>query len=423
MNQKHIDKLMIESVQSSDSLIDKPALLGLTRATTNLVYHDLVATQYTDKPIAALFGVKYLNPNKELTFVTGATYGGAYGEKERASMVEATVGMTPLKGTEFKHNNIVYKVLVDDPFAGITETELDDIIAEAVILSTIRLASEAAETSKFEAEDSSISDSRFEINRWQANVKSRKLKTELSVELAQDLEAAGFDTAELLEDLLATQMAEEINKDIMQSLITVSRRFKIDGAENAILDLSAVGSSVDQARNLYRYVCEMNANIQKTTAYSATFVLASARVAALLCSSGWVKANTDETPDASMGVLKNGLALYSDNNSPVDYIIVGVKSSFGEQENVGSLFYAPYVEGRPEGSDPTDHVGAYKVINDPNSLQPKIMLLIRYALSVNPYTVGLTDAQAKVVDSTNLDNFAGQSDMSIILGVKLPKLK
>lgn len=429
-NLKLVDKLLTESVMSeattsTDIENDRPALLALTRATTQLIYQDLVATQYTSRPTAALYGIKYLNPNKELTFVTGATYGGQYGTEDRKTIPDLDLALAPtlVKDDLFKYQNVVFKVLTDTPFAGSTETDLFDLVSEGIAASSIRMAPEAATTSKFEEPNSSIAEAGFQVNKWQADVKSRKFKTEITVELAQDMEAAGFNAPEMLEDILATQMAEEINKDVIQSLVTVSSRYKVKGvSDKGILDLSAISSSVEQARTLYRFICEMNASIQRGTSYSATYVLASSRSAALLASSGWLQKNVDGIPDAAYGVLNNGLVVYCDNNSPAEYVVVGVKAEYGENEMIGSLFYAPYAEGLSKESDPTDHIGTYKIINDPDSLQPKLMLLVRYALCVNPYTMAIGDDEARVIDSTDIGLFAGRSQMSVLLGVKLPKL-
>ena len=415
---------LTESTVTADNVDSRPDLLAFTRATTKLIYQDLVAIQPTTKPNVALFGVKYLNPNKDLTFVSGATYGGAHSAEDRKTYQEISIANkdTFAKDAFFLYEDVVFKVLADGAFAGTTETELFSIISEAITAGAIRMAPEAAETAKFEG-DEEISEAGFQVNKWQANVRSRKFKTSLSVELAQDIQAAGFDAPELLEDVLATQMAEEINKDVMQSMITVSKRFKVAGvSDKGVLDLSdTTKSSVEMARTLYRYICEMNAHLQRTTSYSATFVQASSRVAALLTSSGWME-KKDDQPYSAYGVLNNGLVLYCDNTSPMDYVVVGVKDEYGEKEMVGSLFYAPYIEGLSYEADTVDHIGAYKIITDPSSLQPKIALLVRYALCVNPYTVGLTDAEARVIDTTNMDNFVGQSEMSVLLGVKLPPL-
>ena len=167
----------------------------------------------------------------------------------------------------------------------------------------------------------------------------------------------------------------------------------------------------------------MNSEIQKTTSYSGTFVVASSRVAAMLAGSGWLKHRPEDEqwlPETAYGYLINGLPVFCDVNSPLDYVTVGVKENYGGNEVVGSIFYAPYTEGLD--LDDEEHVGAFKVIVDPDSLQPSISLMVRYALSANPYTVAKDDKEARIIDATNMDLMAGQSNMSYLLGVKLPPI-
>lgn len=420
-----IHDMLRESTTTSSSMIGRPNLVALTRATTKLIYGDIVAQQRTTQPIAALYGVKYLTPDNELSFITGATYGGAIGSKEREGMTEFTVASAGAitKGQMFKFENVVYKALEDTPFAGITGSE-DEMLQQAIIGLTVRYLPDAASTSKYETGDGSeVSEAKFQINKWNAAVKSRKLKSSLSIELAQDMEASGFDTPNFVEDLLATEMADEVNKDILQSLVTISKRYKVEGVcDKGIIDLK-YDNAPEASRKLYELVCEMVSHIQRTTSYSATFVVASTRVGALLAGSGWLKHKPEDdkflSPNA-YGFLANGLPVYVDTNTPMDYVTVGVKEDFGEKEMVGSLFYAPYTEGLD--LDDPEHVGTFKVIVDPDSLQPSVALMVRYALSANPYTVAKDDKEARNIDASNMDTMAGQSDMSVLLGVKLPKL-
>ncbi|QOI66672.1 capsid vertex protein [Erwinia phage FBB1] len=423
MSQKSkINNLLRESTLSTSNSIPRPDLVALTRATTQLVYSDIVAVQPTTQPVAALYGIKYLNPHGDLTFNAGATYAGAAGEVERKAYPELTEQNfdTFNAGDFFVFQDIVYKVLKDKPL-GTTSGDLLDLVQLGIVSLTIRLYSDAADTAKFEKDDVEIVEASFKINKWQANVKSRKLKTTLTVELAQDLEANGFDAPNFLEDLLATEMAEDINKDILQSLITVSSRYKVVGVtEDGILDISSYERAPEAGRLLYQMMCEMNSHIQRTTSYSGTYVVASTRVAAILASSGFMKFTGDADNNNAYGNLKNGLPLFCDTNTPFDYMTVGVKATFGEAETVGSLFYAPYSEGLD--LEEKEHVGTFKIINDPESLQPQIALMVRYALSANPYTVAKDDKEARVIDGSDMDKMAGCSDMSVLIGVKLPKL-
>ena len=419
-----INELLRESTTTSSIQYGRPNLVALTRATTKLIYSDIIAEQRTTQPVAALYGVKYLTPDNEFSFATGATYGGQVGSKDRESIPKLTSKAQSIaQGDYFVYENIVYKALEADPLATTSATELADALKEALILLKCCLVPDAASTSKFEDKDVEISNAVFEVNKWNAPVKSRKLKTSLTVELAQDMEANGFDAPAFLEDLLATVMADEINKDVLQSLITVSKRYKVQGlCENGIIDLS-YDNSPEASRKLYEVVCEMNSEIQRTTSYSGTFVVASSRVAALLAGSGWLKHRPEDDewlPSTAYGYLTNGLPVFCDVNSPLDYVTVGVKESYGGNEIVGSIFYAPYTEGLD--LDSKEHVGAFKVIVDPDSLQPSIALMVRYALSANPYTVAKDEKEARIIDATDMDKMAGQSNMSYLLGVKLPPI-
>lgn len=419
-----IQNLLRESTTTASNSIGRPDLVALTRATTKLIYTDIVATQRTNQPVAALYGVKYLTPDDEFTFATGATYAGEVGFEDRNSIPEFTAGIKAglVKGDYFKYQNIVYKVLVDTPFASITETDLALSLQIALVTLTIRLMSDAATTKKFEI-GGDVTEAKFQVNKWKAEVRSRKLKSSLTVELAQDLEAAGFDAPNFIEDVLATEMADEINKDILQSYITISKRYKVEGiTDTGFIDLT-YAAAPEAGRSLYRMVCEMVSHIQRATTYTGTFVVASTRAAAILAASGWLKHRPEDDDYLSQnayGFLANGLPLYCDTNSPLDYVIVGVKEDLGGKEVVGSLFYSPYTEGLD--LDDPEHVGAFKVVVDPDSLQPSIALLVRYALSANPYTVAKDDKEARIIDASDMDQMAGRSDLSVLLGVKLPEI-
>lgn len=420
-----IHNLLQESTTTHSNLVGRPNLVALTRATTKLIYSDIVATQRTNQPVAALYGIKYMNPENEFTWRTAATYAGEAGFVDRSSIPELTAGNkgSLMKGDLFQFEKVVYKSLVDTPFASITETDLAIAIQISILSLTTRFFSDAAMTSKFEGKDSEIAEAKFEVKKWQTDVKTRKLKSSLTVELAQDLEANGFDAPNFIDDLLATEMADEINKDILQSLVTISKRYKVEGvSDTGFIDLS-YANAPEAGRELYRMVCEMVSHIQRESTYTATFCVASTRAAAVLASSGWLKHKPEDDQYLSQnayGFLANGLPLYCDTNTPLDYVIVGVVEDIGDKEVVGSLFYAPYTEGLD--LDDPEHVGSFKVITDPESLQPSVALMVRYALSANPYTVAKDDREARVIDGGDMDLMAGRSDLSVLLGVKLPKI-
>lgn len=424
---KRINQLLAESTTSRSNSLGRPSLLSFTQATNKRIFKDLVAEQKTTQPYAALYGIRVLNPDDKMTYLGGATFAGLMGKEARAEVPELENLSTAYKvGDLFMFNSVVFKVLEDSPFNGTSETKLDSAVSEAIAAGVIRMVSDAAPTEQFETGHPEIAEAGFRIDKWQTEVKSRKLKTSITVELAQDLESNGFDAPDFIENLLAIQQAEEINKDVLQSLITVSSRFKVKGVSaRGVLDLtdSQFDNAQDRARTLYYYMCEMNSAVQRNTSFSGTYAVASSRCAAILAASGWVE-KTDDTPETAYGTLKNGLPLYADVNSPCDYVIVGVNIDMGKGQVVSSLYYAPYTEGLDDVDNTGDaSVGEFKVIVDPESLQPTIALLARYALSANPYTVAKDGDDARIVDGGDMDKMANQSKLSSYLGVKLPPLE
>jgi hypothetical protein len=421
-----INALIHESTLTAANSVARPTLLSYTKATNKRIFKALVAEQKTRQPVAALYGIRVLNPADKMTYLGGATFAGEIGMFERANIPEV-VGPAEayVVGDMFQFEDVVFKVLEASPFAGTTETDMGEVISEAIAAGHIRMVSDAAQTSKFEQGHPEIAEAGFRIDKWQTEVKSRKLKTSLTVELAQDLESNGFDAPGFIEDILGIQMAEEINKDVLQSLITVSSRFKVQGvSDKGVLNLTDAqfDNAQDRARTLYYYMCEMNSAVQRNTSFAGTYAVASSRCAAILAASGWVE-KKDDQDELAYGVLKNGLPLYADVNSPCDYVIVGVNADIGEGQTVSSLYYAPYVEGLKNVDDEGDtSVGEFKVIVDPESLQPTVALLARYALTANPYTVAKDDQEARIIDGADMDKMANQSQLSSYLGVKLPPL-
>lgn len=404
-----LNELIRESTTTNANSLGRPQLLSLTRAVNNLIFSDLVAIQPTVQPVSAIYGLRYMNEDGNMTFKTPATYGGAIGD--RSKIEEVSLEKEYKLGDVFKHGDSVYKVLVAGAL-GSSDLNVESVLFKAIMMNKIRFYSDCASPNHFEDKDAVISETNFLFDKWQVPVGIRKLKTSFTVELMQDLEANQMNSENTVIDLLATVSSEEINKDIIQKLITVSSRYNIDGiTQNGILSLAGLQNSPAQGRELYRYVCEMSAHILRMTTFSGTYVLASSRVVGLLASSGWM---SESDNPLSEGRLHNGLEVYADVLSPFDYMIVGCKHQIGDMESVGSLFYAPYTEA--------DGAGAYKSVVDPGSFQNHMCIMNRYALSVNPYTTSLDQEARQVIKGDDWAKLAGRSEMSFMMGVELPKL-
>lgn len=403
-------ELLRESTSSVANQTARPQLLALTRAVNNLIFSDLVAIQPTEQPISALFGLRYLNRDGKMTYRTAATYGGAAGSRENVEEFNQEKSYTI--GEFFVFDDVVYEVIADGQVGPDLPTK-QEAIFKGVMANKIRFFSDCAPVEYFEDSNTEIASTDFDFDKWQVKVGSRKLKTSFTTELMQDLEANQMNSENAVLDLLATVASEEINKDIIQKLITVSTRYKVKSiTPDGVLSLVNVQEAPAQARELYRYACEMSNHMLRNSSFSGTYVLASSRVVGLLQASGWM----EETDNAlSEGRLRCGLEVYADTVTPFDYMIVGCKHMVGDMESVGSLFYAPYTEA--------DGAGAYKSIIDPNSFQHKVAIMNRYALSVNPYTVKQDQDMSQVINGDEWGKLAGRSEMSFMLGIELPPLE
>ncbi|MGL4523031.1 MAG: hypothetical protein ACRCWQ_10810 [Bacilli bacterium] len=399
-----LNELIQESTVSANIDLGRPQLLALTRAVNELIYTDLVAIQKTKTPIATLLGMRYKNRDGEMTFRTPATYGGLYGDRSKVTLELSSNLLSFAKDDVFKYQSVVYQAIeavnLQDLGGG---DDIDKQLALALMINKVRIMSDAGETGTMEYIEPS--ESMLTINRWKIEAKTRKLKSEVSHEFIQDLKANGLDADNVIRQMLAHEIADEINRDVMQKLQTVSIRHVSPTTASGIY--FAGGSTDDpiKGRTLYRIVAEMARQLQSETSFDATYVLCSPRVAGLLTSSGWLKG------DPTMrrlyaGTLTDGLKVYVDTVSRFDYLVVGTKQTMDELESIGSLFYTPYVE--------QDDVG-FTIVNSPEDLQPRYMCMARYGLSVNPYTTSTENEQINAGDNWN--ELAGKSKYSRFVGV------
>lgn len=378
-----IRDLIEESTKSNSNMNAGPALQALTRATRALIYEDLVAVQETDQPSTALYGVRYLNSDGNLSYLSHATYSGLINSRNDIEEVEAK---SYVKGDLFKDGDIVY-IVTNDFTLGATDVTS---IGKELIGNNIRYLTDNSDLDELEE----VADVGVVIDKWQTDVKTRALKTSFTLELLQDMEHNQLLGKNVPFDLLTTIIAEDTNKDICQKLLHVSKKYG-DGVYNIKFDDE--NQDPVSARKVYRIVNEMAEELRRQSSFKATYILASTKVCGILKSSGWVK--PDPQKPLSEGILKNGLHLYSDDTSPIDYAIAGFKHVLGgELELVSSMFYSPYTS-------------TYLVATDPKSFNKNIMIKNRYSLSVNPYTAEeeLSNKSATIIIGDDWDSLGGKS--------------
>ena len=241
----------------------------------------------------------------------------------------------------------------------------------------------------------------FSIEKSTVTAKSRALKAEYTMELAQDLKAIhGLDAETELSNILSAEILAEINREVVRSIYVGAEFGQADndnsnGAINTttagIFDLDTDSNgrwSVERFKGLM-FAVERDANTiaQRTRRGKGNIIICSSDVASALQMAGVLdytpalnnNLNVDDTGNTFAGVLNGKFKVYIDpysanlgaNSSPTkQYYVVGFK---GASPYDSGIFYCPYV--------PLQMVRAV----GQDSFQPKIGFKTRYGLVANPF--------------------------------------
>ena len=231
----------------------------------------------------------------------------------------------------------------------------------------------------------------FSIEKTTVTAKTRALKAEYTVELAQDLKAVhGLDAEGELSNILSQEILFEINREVIRTIYAAAKPGADTGATTTYgtfdLDVDANGRwSVERFKGLL-FQIERDANniAQQTRRGKGNFIICSADVASALSMAGILdytpalstSLNVDDTGNTFAGVLNGKIKVYIDPysanlNTANQFYVVGYK---GTNPYDAGMFYCPYV--------PLQMVRAV----DPNTFQPKIGFKTRYGLVTNPFT-------------------------------------
>ena len=231
----------------------------------------------------------------------------------------------------------------------------------------------------------------FSIEKVTVTAKSRALKAEYSLELAQDLKAIhGLNAEAELANILSTEILAEINREVIRTIYNVAE----SGAQANVatpgtfdLDVDSNGRwSVEKFKGLiFQIERDANAIAQRTRRGKGNMILCSADVASALTMAGVLdytpalnsNLNVDDTGNTFAGVLQGKYRVYIDpysaNSAAQQYYVAGYK---GSSPYDAGLFYCPYV--------PLQMVRAV----GQDTFQPKIGFKTRYGIVANPFAEG-----------------------------------
>jgi len=244
----------------------------------------------------------------------------------------------------------------------------------------------------------------FSIEKVTVTAKSRALKAEYSLELAQDLKAIhGLNAEAELANILSTEILAEINREVIRTIYKIAEQgAAVNTATAGIFDLDVDSNgrwSVEKFKGLlFQIERDANAIAQRTRRGKGNMILCSADVASALTMAGVLdytpalnaNLNVDDTGNTFAGVLQGKYRVYIDpyaaNVSANQYYVVGYK---GSSPYDAGLFYCPYV--------PLQMVRAV----GENTFQPKIGFKTRYGMVANPFAEGTAQGSGRLLANAN----------------------
>ena len=346
-----------------------PVLIALVRrAMPNLMAYDMCGVQPMSGPTGLIFAMK----SNYKTTKAGVSSG------DEALFDEAAVGFSGDSSTTANGET--------SGLSGLSDGDGDDTIDDS------RAGPELGDpytTAEAEALGSSAGESfaemGFTIEKATVTAKSRALKAEYSLELAQDLKAIhGLDAETELANILSTEIMAEINREVVRTVNSQAKTGATTSntAINGIFDLDTDADgrwSVEKFKGLIVQI-ERDANqiAKDTRRGKGNFIICSSDVASALAASGMLdyspamstNLNVDDTGNTFAGVLNGRTRVYIDPYATTDYVNVGYK---GTNPYDAGLFYCPYV--------PLTMVRAV----GEDTFQPKIGFKTRYGMVSNPF--------------------------------------
>jgi hypothetical protein len=235
----------------------------------------------------------------------------------------------------------------------------------------------------------------FSIEKQTVTAKTRALKAEYTMELAQDLKAVhGLDAESELANILSAEILAEINREVIRT-INVKAKLGAQQANVATKGNFNLLTDSDGRWNVERFKgllvqIEREANViaKETRRGKGNFILCSSDVATALAAAGVLdyapalstSLEVDDTGNTFAGVLNGRTKVYIDPYATVDYVTSGYR---GTNPYDAGMFYAPYV--------PLTMVRAV----GQSDFQPRIGFKTRYGMVANPF------AETNVSDISN----------------------
>jgi hypothetical protein len=355
-----------------------PILISLVRRSLpNLIAYDICGVQPMTGPTGLIFAMrtKYAGQSGTEAFFNEANTGFA-GANGGGAQVALTTGTAP------------------------TETFTSNAAAIAA------MTTGSAEALGDGAAGNTFQEMAFSIEKVTVTAKTRALKAEYSIELAQDLKAVhGLDAETELANILSTEILAEINREVIRTIYgTAKLGAQVGTTTRGKFDLDTDSNGrwmVEKIKGL-AFQIEREANtIAKTTRRGkGNILIVSSDVASAFAMAGLLDYNSalnsqinltvDDTGNTFAGTMFGRIKVYIDpyaqTSATNEFAVVGFK---GSNAYDAGLFYCPYV--------PLQMVRAV----DTGTFQPKIGFKTRYGLVANPFAEGTSQGLGALTVQSN----------------------
>ena len=344
-----------------------PILISLVRrAMPNLIAYDIAGVQPMTGPVGLIFAMRSRYTNQSGTEAMFDEAESEYSGKKETANIPGSAGTSSAGQTN--------PAVLNDSSPGAYTAEGGMATATAEALG--------------DAANNAFAQMAFSIEKSTVTAKSRALKAEYTMELAQDLKAIhGLDAETELANILSAEILSEINREVVRTVyINAEKGAGTNTTTAGVFDLDTDSNgrwSVERFKGLM-FQLERDANriAQRTRRGKGNMIICSADVASALQMAGVLdytpalnnNLNVDDTGSTFAGVLNGRFKVYIDpysaNSSASQYYVVGYK---GTSPYDAGMFYCPYV--------PLQMVRAV----GQDTFQPKIGFKTRYGLQANPF--------------------------------------
>ncbi len=349
----------------SDIATFDPVLISLVRrAMPNLIAYDIAGVQPMTGPTGLIFAMKSRYSTQD---GAEALHGEADTDVSGTGTHEA--GPTGLEG------------VTDATGSNSSLADEDTNITSGTAMST----DDAERLGVGATGDGAFGEMAFSIEKATVTAKSRALKAEYTMELAQDLKAIhGLDAEAELANILSSEILAEINRELIRTVYAKANLGALQ-ASVALKGVFNVNSDSDgrwMAEKFKGLIMQIEREANKiaidTRRGKGNFVLVSSDVASALAAAGVMDyapalatgLSVDDTGNTFAGTLNGRLKVYVDPYANGDFACVGYR---GANPYDAGLFYCPYVP-----------LTMVKAVGE-NDFQPRIGFKTRYGLQQNPF--------------------------------------